>query len=201
MSIHRTAMIDDDGSGMTGTILNNAWKTELYDQIDGVAPDRVLAAATGTDTSPGVGILASLPIAAGQLGPFDALVIEASIQIAGPMTPPLSVDLYGSGVPNSGALISLSGSLAAGDLVAGVVGNFRAVVRRLPSTPVVFHTLASGVVTLDLPQFLGASFGRIVPVDQWDTAWTLHFRQISGVPAGTVVYWTWTVRQCAGRIM
>jgi hypothetical protein len=35
MAITRTAMIDDDGSGTTGTIINNAWKTELYNQIDG----------------------------------------------------------------------------------------------------------------------------------------------------------------------
>jgi hypothetical protein len=35
MAITRTAMIDDDGSGTTGTILNNAWKQELYGQIDG----------------------------------------------------------------------------------------------------------------------------------------------------------------------
>jgi hypothetical protein len=34
MAITRTAMIDDDGSGTTGTILNNAWKQELYGQID-----------------------------------------------------------------------------------------------------------------------------------------------------------------------
>jgi hypothetical protein len=27
-------MVDDDGSGKTGTIINNAWKTQLYDQID-----------------------------------------------------------------------------------------------------------------------------------------------------------------------
>lgn len=32
--ITRTAMVDDDGSGTTGTIFNNAWKTALYDQID-----------------------------------------------------------------------------------------------------------------------------------------------------------------------
>ena len=29
MAITRTAMVDDDGSGTTGTIINNAWKTEL----------------------------------------------------------------------------------------------------------------------------------------------------------------------------
>jgi len=35
MAITRTSMQDDDGSGTTGTILNNAWKQELYNQIDG----------------------------------------------------------------------------------------------------------------------------------------------------------------------
>jgi len=35
MTIARTPMIDDDGSGTTGTIINNAWKQELYNQIDG----------------------------------------------------------------------------------------------------------------------------------------------------------------------
>ena len=34
MAITRTSQVDDDGSGTTGTIWNNAWKQELYDQID-----------------------------------------------------------------------------------------------------------------------------------------------------------------------
>ncbi len=37
MSLNRTAITDDDGTGTTGTILDNAWKQELYDQIDGGA--------------------------------------------------------------------------------------------------------------------------------------------------------------------
>lgn len=36
MAITRTAWTDDDGTGTTGTILNNAQKTSLYDQIDGL---------------------------------------------------------------------------------------------------------------------------------------------------------------------
>jgi hypothetical protein len=32
--IVRTNMIDDDGTGTTGTMFNNAWKTEFYNQID-----------------------------------------------------------------------------------------------------------------------------------------------------------------------
>jgi hypothetical protein len=39
MAITRTPIHDDDGSGTTGTIIDNAWKQELYNQIDaGLAP-------------------------------------------------------------------------------------------------------------------------------------------------------------------
>jgi len=34
MAITRTPIIDDDGTGTTGTVIDNAWKTELYNQID-----------------------------------------------------------------------------------------------------------------------------------------------------------------------
>ena len=34
MPITRTIIVDDDGSSTTGTIFNNAWKQELYNQID-----------------------------------------------------------------------------------------------------------------------------------------------------------------------
>jgi len=37
MPITRTVMVDDDGSGTTGTILNNAWLQTIYNQIDGAA--------------------------------------------------------------------------------------------------------------------------------------------------------------------
>jgi hypothetical protein len=32
--ITRTPIIDDDGSGRTGTVIDNAWKQEFYNQID-----------------------------------------------------------------------------------------------------------------------------------------------------------------------
>ena len=32
--ITRTPIHDDDGTGTTGTIIDNAWKQELYNQID-----------------------------------------------------------------------------------------------------------------------------------------------------------------------
>jgi hypothetical protein len=36
--ITRTPIVDDDGSGKTGTVLDNAWKQELYNQIDAATP-------------------------------------------------------------------------------------------------------------------------------------------------------------------
>jgi len=38
-TITRTAWTDDDGSGTSGTVINNAEKTALYDQIDGALED------------------------------------------------------------------------------------------------------------------------------------------------------------------
>ena len=38
MAITRTPIINDDLSGKTGTIIDNAWKQELYNQIDGTLP-------------------------------------------------------------------------------------------------------------------------------------------------------------------
>jgi hypothetical protein len=61
MSITRTAMVDDDGSGTTGTILNNAWKQELYNQIDalGVGLPAVSGTWTPNDAS-GAGLIFTL---------------------------------------------------------------------------------------------------------------------------------------------
>jgi hypothetical protein len=48
-TITRTPIIDDSGTGMDGTILNNAWKQEFYDQID-VLGGSELATITATGT-------------------------------------------------------------------------------------------------------------------------------------------------------
>jgi hypothetical protein len=58
VTIVRTDWIDDDGTGTTGTVINNAWKTELYNQIDqALAKVPMLAGAntfTGNQTVNGV---------------------------------------------------------------------------------------------------------------------------------------------------
>jgi hypothetical protein len=50
MSIARTTIVDDDGTLTTGTIWNNAWKTELYDQID-ARWSEATTTATGTQNN------------------------------------------------------------------------------------------------------------------------------------------------------
>ncbi|MES2341712.1 MAG: hypothetical protein V4597_08540 [Pseudomonadota bacterium] len=67
VTITRTAWTDDDGSGTTGTVINNAVKTELYGQID-AALALLLPLAGGTLTGAlaitGVGDLAGLTVTA-----------------------------------------------------------------------------------------------------------------------------------------
>ena len=48
MAITRTPMVDDDGSGLTGTPINNAWKQEFYNQIDAM---QIIGTWTPTDAS------------------------------------------------------------------------------------------------------------------------------------------------------
>ena len=55
MPITRTPIVDDDGSGKTGTVLNNSWKQELYGQIDAFVPP-VYGTWTPTDQS-GAGLV------------------------------------------------------------------------------------------------------------------------------------------------
>lgn len=47
-AITRTADTDDDGTGTTGTIRTNAWKTELYDQIDAAIAGLMSVTTFGT---------------------------------------------------------------------------------------------------------------------------------------------------------
>jgi len=59
MAITRTAITDDDGTGTTGTILDNAWKTELYDQIDAVLGAATVQTITSTGTQNNLSVTAA----------------------------------------------------------------------------------------------------------------------------------------------
>lgn len=59
-TITRTSLVDDDGTGTTGTVINDALKQSLYDQIDGALALTVPLAGltptafTNADASPDV---------------------------------------------------------------------------------------------------------------------------------------------------
>jgi hypothetical protein len=67
MPITRTPIINDDGSGTVGTVWENGWKTQLYDQIDALfagpsfSPWKVIEVSgvtqPGADWNPGTGIV------------------------------------------------------------------------------------------------------------------------------------------------
>jgi hypothetical protein len=50
MPIPRTPIIDDDGTGTSGTVIDNAWKQEFYNQIDTVLAPAWQVATPGTIT-------------------------------------------------------------------------------------------------------------------------------------------------------
>jgi len=61
MPIQRTIMVDDDGTGTTGTILNNAWLQAIYNQID-AADSPAVGPWTPTDQS-GAGLALAVVVA------------------------------------------------------------------------------------------------------------------------------------------
>jgi hypothetical protein len=79
MAITRTPMVDDDGSGTTGTIINNAWKQELYGQIDAMATSGVW---TPIDTS-GAGL--ALSVTSARFWRLDKIVF-VSLHVTYPVT-------------------------------------------------------------------------------------------------------------------
>lgn len=102
MAITRTAMVDDDGSGTTGTIINNAWKQEFYNQID------ALAGAPWIDIPYSAGMFTAMAgtwtVSAGNLATFKYLVVGKLACFA----------LAVSGSSNSAATARLRVTLPAG---------------------------------------------------------------------------------------
>jgi hypothetical protein len=73
MAITRTPIIDDSGSGQDGTVIDNAWKQEFYDQID--------AMSFATVTQPGgAGLQHNFTIAA---GPIQVIRASTDVQFTG----------------------------------------------------------------------------------------------------------------------
>lgn len=65
VTIPRTAWIDDDGSGTTGTVINNAEKTALYNQIDAALAGVQTAAAPIVQTITTTGTVGTIVLTPG----------------------------------------------------------------------------------------------------------------------------------------
>lgn len=78
MAITRTADTDDDGSGLTGTIRNAAWKTELYDQIDDAIAPRV-----STETSSATPTINTDNVSAHSITALAAAITSMTTNLSG----------------------------------------------------------------------------------------------------------------------
>jgi len=111
MAITRTPILDDDGTGTTGTVLDNAWKQELYNQIDGLVINSPLNPCTPVWTNAGAsqpaignGQMAGRWMQIGKLVVWDFTIFTGSTTVFGtggfftfglplgvpPYTPPLA---------------------------------------------------------------------------------------------------------------
>lgn len=81
-TITRTAWTDDDGSGTTGTLINNAEKTTLYGQIDAVvaAEDALMRPTVSTVTTTGNITALALPTGSSNLVIYMNNATLATIQ-------------------------------------------------------------------------------------------------------------------------
>lgn len=89
MAITRTPIIDDDGSGSTGTVLDNAWKQELYNQID---------ASLITDTGTTIATIATA-------GNYDVATTPSQIRIVRAFPDTADVTIYSASPGRAGDLL------------------------------------------------------------------------------------------------
>jgi hypothetical protein len=187
MSIIRTPIVDDDGSGQTGTVLDNAWKQEFYNQIDGAlgAGVTLVGHGSGTNTNPASDNFSGyIGLGDGSLGVYDTLCVEIELHYTGGPMIPLSlywVQSASIGIVNLAALGNPSGG----------VSQSRTYLRRHGGFDYLMHTLAQGG---------GAGAAQVAglpTIDGWSKAWALVMNH-SGVPAGQALYWKWTVSKSGG---
>ena len=116
-TIQRTPMIDDDGTGTTGTVINAAWKSELYDQIDA-------AIAAGG----GVKLYASVSSVSGQSIPSGAhtplVFLTEDVDVGGLFAPAqntrLTIPAGGAGFYLLSGIATMAPSSSTAPYIAGV---------------------------------------------------------------------------------
>jgi hypothetical protein len=143
VTITRTAWTDDDGSGTTGTVINNAVKTELYNQIDGGFS--ALSPGTSTITTTGTQTALALPAGGGPLVIFanNASLLTVQGIAAGLNGQQLTIVSIGAGQVD---LAHLNGSASAANRLINVAtsGNTSLAAGRGAATYVYDATTAPG---------------------------------------------------------
>lgn len=118
VTITRTLGTDDDGSGTTGTVVNTAWKTEFYNQID-----TALAAVSGvvqTTTATGTQHDFALTAGAGRLRCTNASLLTLTGLAAGYDGQQLSIV---AGVSQVDIANQNAGSAVANRIINNVTGT------------------------------------------------------------------------------
>lgn len=124
--ITRTAMTDDDGSGTTGTVFNNAWKVSFYDQIDAMFAGPVVLG--GALTVPGTMTLTSNPASYGVIfdgsngGGIAATHASGALRLYTNALLRWTVNSSGTLVGASGCAISVAGEAIQSDHTVPFVG-------------------------------------------------------------------------------
>jgi hypothetical protein len=186
MPITRTAMIDDDGSGLTGTIIDNPWKTELYNQIDAadVAANstQLLHAAAGNTTLTGGQNLDLVSISG--LTALDWLEVfwhlqNGSVANANPVKFATTNEYIGQLVPS---------------IAAGTVAQGHSIIRQGVSQPLACGCLSEGMMAAARVD----SFQYAAITVAWTATWTLALQAL-GLPAGGSLNWAWNVYRRKGQ--
>lgn len=183
MAISRTAMVDDDGTLTTGTIINNAWKTQLYDQIDALFT--TLGTFTFTAGGAGGNIVKAINTSAGvtnfaafRLGNDGATIGQIALRsttyttAGGLMADGLDVFNDGAGGVNviaahaSGVVRFYTAGSGSGNLRASLdaSGNFLAVAKITSSGPtggIGYATGSGGTVTQATSKTTGVTLNTV----------------------------------------
>jgi hypothetical protein len=202
-TITRTPMIDDDGSGLTGTIIDNPWKTELYNQIDGMAATldantnantsaiaatgiQLLRGNNGAYAGTGAGVNLDQCVISG-LTAMDFLEIFWTLQSTGSTAVSSAIRWTTDTEAIGNALPSLA---------AASYGSGHAIMRCGPAGQVgVCNTISEGLI---VPGTRFDTFSWVGITKAWTATWNLTFQAIT-IPSGVSLYYSWNVYRRKGQ--
>ena len=211
MSIDRTpynALVDDDGTGTTGTPWNKAAIAGvILDPTDAaiaaaiagvpIPPGSVLTllgSASGRDATATANSPAYVSIPPLALGDAVLVSVNAVNAASAPIALYHSVFDPGAGIVQG---LSLSGPTGAGAFDPGGVLTAGMVMRQVASNAAQTEMLASGAVTVGVTQSLGATFALLVTANLTQPGGFLYLTH-GGVTAPGDLYWAWSVYLLTG---